>query len=524
MIDINNINKSIGGKSLLQIGQLKLGGKEKVGLIGDNGVGKTTLLRILSGLDKEYTGIINVSIDIQYRVDEMEQKDYSKARLKEGDHYSPGELQRLKLNHLLENENSFLLMDEPTSHLDIHQIEKLMEGLNNRKFGFLMISHDRNFINQTCNKIIEIVNGKIEVYNGNYSFYLEEKMKRTKFLQKEYKKYVDEKKRLENLASNIQEKSSKLKTAPKRMGNSEARLHKMGGQENKKKLDKQAKAVRTRIEKLETREKPVKELSILLTAPENKRIYSKILMQAEDLNKAYGEKVLFNHAKFEIRNSTKTALIGENGSGKTTLLKMVLRQEDIWVHPHLRIGYYSQMEEILRLEKSVLENIIESSIYDQSMTRIILARLGFKTEAVHKTVGVLSDGERAKVKLAKILTSNYNFLVFDEPTNYLDIRAIEALEDLLSGYDRPLLFVTHDVHFINKIADNLLIIKDKKLISFKGNLEEYKNRSKPGKDLQDEMMLDFKLSTLNSRLTMDLSKEEREVLEKEYYELLKLKK
>ena len=148
----------------------------------------------------------------------LSKENYTKARPDSDDKYSPGEFQRLKLTNLLSNESSFLLIDEPTSHLDIKQKDKLAESLRNRYKGYILISHDRDFIDQTCDKIFELSNGELEVYNGDYSFFLEEKNKRKKFAQKEYEGYIAEKKRLTSIASDIKAKSSKVRTTPKRMG------------------------------------------------------------------------------------------------------------------------------------------------------------------------------------------------------------------------------------------------------------------------------------------------------------------
>ena len=306
------------------------------------------------------------------------------------------------------------------------------------------------------------------------------------------------------------------------MGNSEARLHKMGGQKNKKKLDKQVKAVESRINQLDIKEKPKEEKEIQLSIPDNKRIHSKILIRAENINKKFGNKVLFEKSNFQINNNSKIALIGENGSGKTTLLKMILNKENIWVHPNLKIGYFSQMSDILERKASILKNVSNTSLYHETMTRIVLARWGFKTDDVYKIISVLSDGEKAKVKLAKILTSDFNYLIFDEPTNFLDIGTIESLENLLKSYDRPFIFVTHDEDFINNLASSLLIIKDKKIIQFNGNLREYKTRQKGyNKNIdKDELLLDFRISSISSRLSMDISKDQREKLEEEYKELI----
>lgn len=161
---------------------------------------------------------------------------------------------------------------------------------------------------------------------------------------------------------------------------------------------------------------------------------------------------------------------------------MIIDREGIWTHPSLKIGYFSQTNEILKEDKSLAENVLNSSIYPESLTRIVLARLGFKGKDWIKIVGLLSDGEKAKLKLAKILTDDFNYLILDEPTNFLDIRAIESLENLFKSYDRPFIFVSHDETFINNIADRLLVIEDKKLISFRGNLLAYKNKKKSLKE------------------------------------------
>jgi len=532
MIYIQNLIKTLQDRKLFKIDSLSINENDKIALVGENGTGKTTLSRIILGLDKDYTGQVRVDRELGYllnydsKVKYFSDEIYSKSQLRANDNYSPGEEQRLKLTDLLSDSFKFLLIDEPTSHLDLKQKEELIEKLNSRKVGYLLISHDRDFINRTCKKILELKNGKIEEYNGDYKFYLEERERRVKFKEKEYSNFIKEKRRLENLASNIKDQSSKVRTTPKRMGNSEARLHKMGGQENKKKLDKQVKSVESRIDQLEVKEKPKEETEIQLSIPDNKQLHSKVLIRGENLKKEFGNKILFEKSNFQIKNNSKTALIGENGSGKTTLLNMILNQENVWVHPNLKIGYFSQMSDILEEDIDILANVINTSIYDETMTRIVLARLGFKTNDVYKIVSILSDGEKAKVKLAKILTSNFNYLIFYEPTNFLDIRAIESLENLLKFYDRPFIFVSHDEEFINNLADTLLIIEDKRIKSFKGNLSQYKGRNNKtinGKD-RNSLLLDFRISSISSRLAMELPKEERKKLEDEYNKLIEERK
>ena len=240
MIHIDSLLKTIGTRNLLTINRLHIHANEKIGLIGNNGEGKTTFLKILAGRDNDYEGYIQRKIKINCwlgnsDIEWTSSRDYSNEDEIVRNTLSPGEYQWLRISRLLRDRQSFLLMDEPTNYLDMPRKETLMKELKKRNVGFLLASHDRNFIAKTCTKIFELSHGELEVFNGDYFFYLEEKRKRQKFIQREYDTYISEKKRLTNLAQRIKVQSMKIQTTPKRMGNSEARLHKMGGQQNKKK-------------------------------------------------------------------------------------------------------------------------------------------------------------------------------------------------------------------------------------------------------------------------------------------------
>ena len=272
MIRIDDLTKVVGARTLFAIDHLSIGACDKVGLIGDNGTGKTTFLRILSSLDTDYAGRVQTNDEISYLLNNLEDElGFIYQRRFQQNCSSPGEQQRLKLEHLLVDNKAFLLIDEPTSHLDIKQRKLLAKRLYSRNKGFILVSHDRDFINQTCTKIFELVNGKIEVYSGDYSFYLCEREKRYKCAEREYESYVKEKKRLLQVANAIKQQSAKVKTTPKRMGNSEARLHKMGGQQNKKKLDKQVKATLERVNQLEVKSKPHQNAAIKLNMNEREK-------------------------------------------------------------------------------------------------------------------------------------------------------------------------------------------------------------------------------------------------------------
>lgn len=529
MINIHQLNKNIGLRQLIEIDVLTVATRDKIGLIGQNGVGKSTFLRILAGLDQEYTGQVDIKTDLAYLFSDdefgsqlergWESLEHPSCFSKQG---SPGQIQSRRLAQVLKQANTFLLLDEPTSHLDLEQKAVLSQSLQARSTGFIMISHDRDFINQTCDKIFELIAGKFEIYNGNYEFYLEEKIKREKYARREYDYFIKEKKRLKKLAQQVRQESAGVRRTPKRMGNSEARLHKMGGQSVKKKLDNKVKAIETRMQHLEVKAKPQEDSLIKLSMPEGDQIQAKQLVKADQLSKKVADKKLFRQASFTINQGDRIALVGPNGSGKTTLLKMILAGEQIKKHPCLKIGYYSQMEENLDLNISVLDNLLASSIFSETLTRIVLARLGFTGDNVDKVAAVLSDGERAKLKLAKLLTSEINLLLLDEPSNYLDIQAIEVLEDLLLSFDRPILFVSHDIAFINHLANKLLRIKGQKIAAFQGNWQDYQENKKAKQQARTDhdLLIDFRLTQLIGLLSQDLPAEEKARLEAEYLELI----
>ena len=205
-------------------------------------------------------------------------------------------------------------------------------------------------------------------------------------------------------------------------------------------MERAVKNVEKRIEHLEVKEKPKVPSSIKLDIQDAGKLHSKIIIEGENLNKAFGEKVIFKEAAFKIYNGSKVALIGPNGSGKSTLIKMIIvGDEAIKTAQGVKIGYFSQEMDILRKDLSIIENVMEGSIYPENFARLLLARLLFKGESIYKKIDVLSGGERVKVSFAKILLADINILILDEPTNYLDINSLEVVEEALSEYDRTLL-------------------------------------------------------------------------------------
>jgi ATPase subunit of ABC transporter with duplicated ATPase domains len=200
--------------------------------------------------------------------------------------------------------------------------------------------------------------------------------------------------------------------------------------------------------------------------------------RASNITIAFGERIIIDGADFELPASRRTVLLGANGTGKTTILNLIERADPrIRISPGAKIGYFSQRHETLDMNKSALENARAISSKPEHEVRTILARLEIKGDAVHKRCGVMSGGERAKVMFARLFASDLNTLILDEPTNHIDLYTSERLEELLASWRGAMLLVTHDRRMARKIAERLLIIRNKKILTYEGTLEEYQNRS-----------------------------------------------
>ncbi len=525
LLEINKVKKYYSDRVILEIDNLLVYSEDKIGIVGINGVGKTTLLNILSSKCSCDEGSIKMYGSYSYITQIDEPQNISEN---EKNTLSGGEKTKLKIQNAFNENSSMIFADEPTSNLDIAGIKMLEKKLKNYKGSILIVSHDRELLDNVCNKIFELNNGKIKLYNGNYSQYIEQKQLEKITLQAEYDEYIREKKKIEISIDETKGKSSSIRKAPKRMGNSEARLHKMGDQKARRNLDRSAKALEARLNRLKVNEKPKDLEEIKLDIKDAEGVYSKILIEGKNINKNFDKKSIFKNAFFQIYNGSKVALMGPNGCGKTTLIKMILNgEEEIVTSNALKIGYFSQNLSILDETKTILKNVMDSSIYDETFVRIMLGRLLFKSQDVYKKVSVLSGGEKVKVSFVKIILSDVNTLILDEPTNYLDIYSVEALEKMFSEYKGTVLFVSHDRRFINKIANKTMVIENHKISMYDGNYDEFlqilnkkKNIDKNGLEMQ-KMILENRLSGVLGRLSMTSKNDDVEKLDTEYKEILK---
>lgn len=533
VLEAGKIKKYYRDKLIIGFEELKVYAGDKIGIVGRNGSGKTTLLNILAGAVEPDAGFVKRYCDIAYirqfaaEMIEAGPKIIKEFNLADQKTFSGGEQTRIKIANALSQGKLLLFADEPTANLDYQGIELLQQ-----KFAALdsvcVISHDRLLLDRLCNRIIEIKNGGLNFYNGNYSFYQEQSKLEAERAVQEYEQYRTEKANLEAAVRERQHRSATIKKTPKRMGNSEARLHRRQANEKQEKINNAANNLRMRLAKLEVKERPPLlpkiKLDLALTDPPA----NKIVISAAQLTFGYDAKQIFNNTGFKVYNGSKTALWGTNGSGKTTLLNLVARVNvsgnqpaAIQIVPKAKLGYFYQNFANLEPKRSVLENVMQESQQTETVARTILARLLISGDTVYQLVARLSGGERIKVAFAKLLVSNYNVLLLDEPANYLDIQSIAAVEEVLGDYEGTVLFVSHDRAFVNTVADRLLLIENQKIIEFAGklhDLETGKSNLSTKVDQTDQMVVRLKIAAVVAKLSQPQA--DREVLEAEYQSLI----
>lgn len=483
-IIMDHVKIMIGDRLLCKLeGVWQLGPRDKVGIIGANGAGKSTLLAVLAGRlePEEGTVLRNCSIaELKQasgaRGDRVEESQVSGPELQPlyeaGDtakrwkalehdaveaHGSGGERTRRGIAELFASGAEVLIADEPTSHLDEAGIRQLEEALGAYAGAVLFVSHDRQLMDSICHFIMEIDEGVITVYKGNYSDYRKEKEAGRARAMFEYNQYASEKMRLERALIDVKSSARSMKNKPSRMSYKEANLGAEGARSRQAKVERTAQAIETRIEKLEVKQKPREADIPLFDAAVHELCRSKHVLRIENLSYQLPKRSLFNGLNVAVKPGMRVAITGPNGAGKTTLLRLIHEQASgVMTAPSCRIGYFRQDLSLLDESKSMLDNVLSTAIYNDVHVRTVLARTLFKGQDVFKAVGKLSGGEQVKAALAKLFLGPYNLLLIDEPTNYLDIYAREQLEQALTEYPGTVLFASHDRRLLQSVATHTL--------------------------------------------------------------------
>lgn len=530
ILNATNIQKSFGDRQIIDVSQLQIFSDDKIGLVGKNGSGKTTLLKILTGElvpdqgDVQWFGEFAYLPQLEKSMEKLALEVASEFTVVKDihPHLSGGEYTRLQLAKVFSSNSHLIITDEPTTNLDVAGIRLVEEKLLAYPGAMIIVAHDRELLDQVCNKIWEIDQCKITTFTGNYSAYLMQKQEQVERQYLEYEKYTKEKERLYQSIIAVKERSQSMKSAPSRMGNSEARLHKGVTKDRKAKVERIGKSLISRLERLEVKAKPFEEKSLSFDFIQHQQVHAKYVVSAEEVSVKAGSKNLIKSASFTIPKGSKTVLLGENGSGKTTLLKMlVTKNQKIRIAGGAKLGYFAQNLD-LPLEKTVIDCVMENSLAKENEARLILARLLFKQNDVHKPIKVLSGGERVRLALARIILQDSNLLILDEPTNYLDLPTQEALAEVLTEYPGTIIFVSHDRYFINQVAHRLLIIEDQQLLTFEGNYLEYQNSKVTANESQDLLVLKHRLAELTNKLAVPSTEDNIEQLDQEFKELVAL--
>lgn len=524
----HNLNKAFGEQIIVKDGSFHIEEHEKAALIGLNGAGKSTILKMIMGelpadsgeiiLAKGKTiGYLSqhqklesgntiyeevrkaksdiITLENQIRSIELELKHLDGEELekrlqtyhhltasferangyayeseitgvlkglgfseeefqKSVDTLSGGQKTRVSLGKLLLTKPDILLLDEPTNHLDLNSIAWLETYLSNYSGAVLIVSHDRYFLNRVVTKVIEVEQGNIMMFLGNYTAFAQKKKLVREAKLKEYMKQQQEIKHQEAVIE-------KLRSF------------------NREKSIRRAESREKMLDKMTLVEKPVEITSEFHFALEPSCISGNDVLTVEHLSKSFGTLKLFQDISFEIKRGEHVAVIGDNGTGKTTLLKILneVQSADRGVFTlgtNVHIGYYDQEHHVLHMEKTIFDEISDDyPTLTNTQIRNTLAAFLFTGDDVYKQIKDLSGGERGRVSLAKLMLSEANFLILDEPTNHLDITSKEILEKALNDYSGTILYVSHDRYFINQTATRILDLVNHTFVNYIGNYDYY---------------------------------------------------
>lgn len=512
MIDITDITVRVGANVLLSQASAHISDRQKVGIVGINGCGKSTLFRVLQGEQEVEQGSVNFSSSSKIVTVEQDIKDTDlpilefvlaqdkervellrqleqasneeidniHERLKAIDsstaearasqilkglgfkteeysrqvkEYSGGWRMRLALAAALFQPSDVLLLDEPTNHLDIESSIWLENHLMKYKGTLLIISHDRTILNNLCTNIIHFDNKKLILYSGNYDNFIRTRNQQKQVLERSYQKQEQKREKLQKFIDRFRYKASKAKQAQSRI---------------------------KQLEKLEDVDLLKDTASLHISFPQVKELASP-LINMEDVSVGYGEKTILSKLNLSIERDDKIALLGKNGNGKSTFAKLLsgrLKAKDgeMRLTPKLKVGYFAQHQaEELPLEITALE-YMQSLMPEQNETQIrsYLAKFGIEQEKSLRKIQVLSGGEKSRLLFAVMSLQEPELLILDEPTNHLDIESRESLIDALNEYNGAVILITHDLHLVEFVADDLWLVSRGRCQAYDGDIDDYK--------------------------------------------------
>lgn len=380
--------------------------------------------------------------------------------------FSGGQKTRINLAKALVCRPDYLFLDEPTNHLDMEMLEWLESYLLSYGGGILIVSHDRYFLDRVTTGILEMENGTVTKYKGNYSHYIQQREQRRKAMESAYEKQQEQIKETEEY---IRKYKAGIKS-------------------------KQARGRQSQLDRLERIEITSEGASLHFAFKPVEECGQKVLV-LDDICGGYGDKQLFNHLSLLLRRGESAALIGPNGTGKTTLFQMIMGKKEfdkghVTLGSRVHVGYFAQEHTELHGTWSVMEEIMNEFSYSEEDARAVLGGFLFRGDDVYKRIDTLSGGEQARLALLKLFLHGPNFLILDEPTNHLDIPTREILEQALVDFGGTYLVVSHDRYFLDKIAGRMLVLENKKLKEYLGNYTYYREKEREKEELAAQELLE----------------------------------
>lgn len=477
---MENISLELGNKHLFDFERLTVYQQDRIGIIGKNGEGKSSLLKLITEELSVECGIIQKEIEFSYYsqlpeevlnnqmyVDEalLSRLD---VPLREQSQMSGGEQAKYRLSNLLSSYPEGLILDEPTTHLDNKSKDFLIDELRYYYGTLIFVSHDRHFLNELATKIWDISDGKIVEFQGNYEEYRKYQEQQSIENDRAYNRFQQQKKKLEvsikkqkeqaQQAGKISKSHSKKNIKPSRLSASKSK------DTVQKNLYRQVKHLESRLDKLEPKEAIQIEKEIVFPFHHFEVLHNPYPIMADNLNIVIEDKIILDHSDFQLMKGCKIAIIGENGAGKTTLLNYIIQEKrGVKISSKAKLATYGQFDYQMNSSKKVLEFLLSCTDYSESVARSVLNRLGFTQTELNKPINKLSGGEKTRLALALTLTQPSNILILDEPTNFIDLRTIEALESLIKSYQGTVIFTSHDSYFVQNVADTIYELKNRKL-------------------------------------------------------------
>lgn len=571
LLSFKNIKKDFDNVEVLKDINLDIKKNKISGIVGRNGAGKSTLVDIIFGLSEKDEGKIlfhqseikaaylrqngSYELNILCKTNSKKDKDialnhsmlkytselglekfytWDNVRL---DNLSGGERTKVSLANIWNFKPQLLILDEPTNNMDFKGVNWLLSELKKFNGSVIIISHDRYFLDKAVDEILEIEDGKSIIFEGNYSFYKEEKERRFKSQFNQYKKEQNYREKIQEDIKNLKNWSQKAhRESTKKPIVAE---NKMGGKEyfraKAKKRDIQIKSKIKKLEKLKVdgMEKPKEDKKIYFEFNSNAK-GGKRLLEFKNVSKAFGKNVLFNNSSFYINRGEKIGIFGENGTGKSTLIKIIIGEEklnngEMWISDSLEIAYLSQNVVDLDSEITPLELIGELPRDDMGKARTMLFNMGLSNRILDTKIKYLSFGEKMKVKLAGFILKNYPLIVLDEPENHIDLPSREQLEEALMNYEGTVIIVSHDRYMMEKVCNKMIVIENKMIKRYEKNIKDINLRESHNSLTNDElksklMVIENKIAEVLGKLSMIANKDEKYLeLEQQFNILLKEK-